>query len=78
MGLAEAFERVEAMILPSISIMLEALLEAAALGQSGIDPQAYAAELRTIALQLEALIREVEAISPARVDPHVYRACSAA
>ena len=76
--LDEAFERIEATILPSISMMLDTLLDAAMLGQPGIDADTYAAELRTIALQLEALTRQVEAISPAHVDPQGYRASSAA
>lgn len=76
--LDEAFERIEETILPSISMMLDTLLEAATLGQPGIDAQIYAAELRTIALQLEALTKQVEAISPAHVDPQGYRVTSAA
>jgi hypothetical protein len=77
-GLDEAFEHIEATILPSISLLLDTLLDAASPGQSGFDAETYAAELRTIALQLEALIRQVEAISPARVDPRGYRTSSAA
>ena len=73
-GLEEAFERIEGTILPSISMMLDALLDAAALARPGIDADVYAAELRTIALQLEALTKQVEAISPAQVDPQEYRA----
>ena len=76
--LDEAFERIEETILPSISMMLDTLLEAATLGQPGIDAEIYAAELRTIALQLEALTKQVEAISPAHVDPQGYRISSAA
>jgi hypothetical protein len=77
-GLDEAFDRIEETILPSISMMLDTLLDAAALARPGIDGEAYAAELRTIALQLEALTRQVEAISPARLDPQDYRASSVA
>ena len=77
-GLDRAFERIEETILPSISMMLDTLLDAAALGQPGIDAEAYAAELRTIALQLESLTQQVEAISPAHIDPQEYRASSAA
>jgi hypothetical protein len=72
-GLDEAFDRIEETILPSISLMLDTLLDAAALARPGLDGEAYAAELRTIALQLEALTRQVEAISPARLDPQDYR-----
>ena len=77
-GLDEAFERIEETILPSISMMLDTLLDAATLGRPGIDAEVYAAELRTIALQLEALTRQVEALSPAHIDPQEYRAASVA
>lgn len=77
-SLDEAFERIEETILPSISLMLDTLLDAANLAKSGIDADIYAAELRTIALQLEALTRQVEAVSPAHVDPQDYRSSSAA
>jgi hypothetical protein len=77
-GLDEAFERIEETILPSISMMLDTLLDAAALNRPGIDAEAYAAELRTIGLQLEALTRQVESISPAHIDPLDYRPASVA
>ena len=73
-GLDEALNRIEETILPSISMMLDTLLDAAALAQPGIDADTYAAELRTIALQLEALTKQVEAISPGIVDPQEFRA----
>ena len=74
----EALERIEETILPSISMMLDTLLDAAALARPGVDAEIYAAELRTIALQLEALTRQVESISPSHVDPQEYRAASVA
>jgi hypothetical protein len=77
-SLDEAFERIEETILPSISMMLDTLLEAATLGQPGIDAEIYATELRTIALQLEALTKQIEAISPAHLDARDYRISSAA
>ena len=73
-GLEEAFQRIEETILPSISMMLDTLLDASTLAQPGIDADVYAAELRTIALQLEALTKQVEAISPSFLDPQEYRA----
>ncbi len=77
--LDEAFERIEESILPSLSMMLDTLLEAAALARPGHDGEVFAAELRTLALQLEALTREVEAVSPAgKIDPADYRSASAA
>jgi hypothetical protein len=72
-GLDEAFDRIEETILPSISLVLDELLDAAALARGDHEAEAYAAELRTIALQLEELTRQVEAISPARLDPQDYR-----
>ena len=72
--LDEAFERIEETILPSLSLLLDTLLEAAALARPGRDGEAFAAELRTLGLQLEDLTRQVEAASPARIDPPVYRA----
>ena len=76
--LDEAFDRIEQTILPSISMMLDTLLDAAALGRPGVDAEVYAAELRMVALQLEALTRQVEAISPAYPDAGEVRAASAA
>jgi hypothetical protein len=77
--LAEAFERIEETILPSLSLMLDTLLDAAALARPGHDAEAFAAELRTLGLQLEELTRQVEAASPAeRIDPADYRSASAA
>jgi hypothetical protein len=77
-GLDKAFDRIEETILPSLSMMLDTLLDAAALARPGHDGDAYAAELRTIGLQLEELTRQVEAISPARLDAHEYRTASVA
>ena len=74
----DALERIEATILPSISMMLDTLLDAASLARPGVDAEVYAAELRTIALQLEALTKQVESISPSYVDPQEYRAASVA
>jgi hypothetical protein len=76
--LDEAFERIEETILPSLSLMLDTLLDAAALARPGKDGEAFAAELRTLGLQLEALTRQVEAASPARADAAPYRSASAA
>jgi hypothetical protein len=76
--LDEAFERIEETILPSLSLMLDTLLEAAALARPGKDGEVFAAELRTLGLQLEELTRQVEAVSPSRTEPGAYRAASAA
>lgn len=75
--LEEAFERIEETILPSLSLMLDAMLDAAALARPGHDGEVFAAELRTLGFQLEELTREVEAVSPIR-DEDDYRSASAA
>jgi hypothetical protein len=61
-GLDEAFERIEETILPSLSMMLDTLLDAAALARPGHDAEVYAAELRTLGCELEALTRQVESL----------------
>ena len=76
--LDEAFERIEETILPSISMMLDTLLDAATLGQPGVDAEVYAAELRTIGLHLEELTRQVEAMAPPRSDSTGFQSASVA
>jgi hypothetical protein len=76
--LEEAFERIEETILPSLSLMLDAMLDAAALARPGHDGEVFAAELRTLGFQLEELTREVEAVSPLRDDRGDYGSASAA
>ena len=68
-ALERAFEQIEESILPSISLLLDSLLEAAAAARPGVDARVHAAELQTIALHLEDLTRQVESISPARYAP---------
>jgi hypothetical protein len=70
--LDEAFERIEETILPCISMMLDTLLDASA-NLADIDPKALAAELQTLAAELEELTRAVERNSPAHVEPGEYR-----
>lgn len=74
--LEEAFERIEETILPCIAMMLETLLDASA-NLDQIDPKALAAELQTLAAELEELTRTVEGQSPARLEPGEYRIASA-
>ncbi len=71
----EAFERIEETILPCIALMLEGLLDASA-GAAERDPKAMAAELQTLAAQLEELTRVVEQSSPAHLDAGQYRVAS--
>jgi len=75
--LEEAFERIEETILPCIAMMLETLLDASA-GVGESDPKALAAELQTLAAQLEELTRAVERSSPVNVEPGEYKARTAA
>jgi len=74
--LEEAFERIEETILPCIAMMLETLLEA-----SDCVPETerrfLAAELKTLAAQLEELTRAVEGSSPLHLDPGQYRTAAA-
>ena len=61
--LDEAFERIEETILPCISMLLETLIDAVAgIGES--NPKALAAEIRTLAAELEGLTQAVERASP--------------
>lgn len=70
--LDEAFERIEETILPCIAMMLETLLDASA-NLNEVDPKVLAAELQTLAAELEELIRAVEKDSPVHVEPGEYR-----
>jgi hypothetical protein len=70
-GPDEALERIETAILPSISIMLDQLIETGRTTTRG-EGDARAAELRMMALQLEALVYEMNALSLAQVTPDGY------
>ena len=70
--LEEAFDRIEETILPCIAMMLETLLDASA-GVAETNPKALAAELQTLAAQLEELTQAVERSSPAHLEPGQYR-----
>ena len=74
--LDEAFERIEGTILPCIAMMLDTLLDASA-NLAELDPKVLAAELQTLAAELEALTRAVERNSPSNVEPGEYRIASA-
>ncbi len=73
--LEEAFERIEETILPCIAMMLETLLDVSA-GVGETNPKALAAELETLAAELEELIRAVERSSPVHVEPGEYKTAS--
>ena len=76
-SLEQAFDRIEETILPSLSLMIDSLIESATLARPGIDADGYAAELRVLAVQLDELMREVEAASPARILPQPFAAAAA-
>jgi hypothetical protein len=71
--LEEAFERIEETILPCISMMLETLIDAS---ESVAEDQRrfLAAELKTLAAELEELTQAVEQSSPVHVEPGEYKA----
>ena len=75
--LEEAFERIEETILPCISMMLDTLIDASE-AVPGDDRRFLAAELKTLAAELEELTRAVELSSPAQLEPGEYRARGAA
>ncbi len=70
--LEEAFEKIEATILPCIAMMLESLLDASQ-NMADADPKALAAELRILAAELEELTQAVERSSPSHLEPGEYR-----
>jgi hypothetical protein len=74
--LEEAFERIEETILPCITMMLETLLDASA-GAGQSDPKALAAELQTLAAELEELTQAIERSSPVHVEPGEYKTAAA-
>jgi hypothetical protein len=74
--LEEAFERIEETILPCIAMMLETLLEASDAVPEN-ERRFLAAELKTLAAQLEELTRTIEGSSPLHLDPGQYRTAAA-
>ena len=74
--LEEAFDRIEETILPCIAMMLDTLLDVSA-GVGETNPKALAAELRTLAAELEELTRAVERSSPVHVEPGEYKTSAA-
>ncbi len=71
--LDEAFERIEETILPCISMMLETLI-AASESVAEDDRRFLAAELKTLAAELEELTQAVERSSTMHCEPGEYRA----
>ena len=75
--LNDAFERIEETILPCIAMMLESLIDASE-AIPGDDRRFLAAELETLAAELDALTQVIEDSSPTHVEPGEYRARGAA
>ena len=75
--LDEAFERIEETILPCIAMMLDTLIDASESVPSD-DRRFLAAELKTLAAELEELTLAVERSSPIQLEPGVYKARGAA
>lgn len=75
--LDEAFERIEETILPCISMMLETLIDASE-SVAENERRFLAAELKTLAAELEELTKAVERSSPMHVEPGEYRTRGAA
>ena len=73
MRLDEAFERIEETILPCIAMMLETLIDASE-SVAENERRFLAAELKTLAAELEELTKAVERSSPVHVEPGEYKA----
>ena len=70
--LNEAFERIEETILPCIAMMLETLIDASE-SVAENERRFLAAELKTLAAELEELTKAVELSSPMHVEPGEYK-----
>jgi len=70
--LDEAFERIEETILPCIAMMLDTLIDASE-SVAENERRFLAAELKTLAAELEELTKAVESSSPAHVEPGEYK-----
>ncbi len=70
--LDDAFERIEETILPCIAMMLDRLTDAPE-SVAENERRFLAAELKTLAAELEELTKAVERSSPAHVEPGEYK-----
>lgn len=61
-NLHESLDAIEKAILPTLSTLLDGLLDSAALAQPGRDAEAQAAELRRLAGELDGLNRALETL----------------
>jgi hypothetical protein len=70
--LEEAFERIEETILPCIAMMLDTLIDASE--SVAVNERRFlAAELKTLAAELEELTQTVERSSSAHLEPGEYK-----
>jgi hypothetical protein len=76
--LDQALEHIEGTILPNIAVMLDNILEAAALAKPGANGDVYAFALRALAAQAENLTREMGNISPVGFGRELPKRVSAA
>ena len=70
--------QVEETILPGISLMLGTLMDATEHARPGADADRFAVELRMLALQLDTLTRQVEAVVPSSSRTEDHRASATA
>jgi uncharacterized protein YfcZ (UPF0381/DUF406 family) len=70
--LEEAFERIEETILPCIAMMLDTLIDASE-SVAENERRFLAAELKTLAAELEELTKAVEKSSPVHLEPGEYK-----
>jgi len=75
--LEEAFERIEETILPCIAMMLDTLIDASEAVPAD-DRRFLAAELKTLAAELEELTQLIERSSPTHLEPGEYKTRGAA
>ena len=62
--IAGALDTVDQSILPALSRLLDALIDSAALARPGHDADLRATELRTTAMQVDALAQFIAAVAP--------------
>ena len=59
-----ALDRIDVAILPSLSRLLDSVIDSAALARPGIDAEEYSAGLRKTARQVEQLTRLIALVAP--------------
>jgi hypothetical protein len=59
-----ALDRIDVAILPSLSRLLDGVIDSAALARPGVDAEEYSAGLRKTARQVEQLTRLIALVAP--------------